>query len=478
MHSGLLLRERIYYTLRGFVGLVLLVILGRRESWRPDVLLFVFVFATIVLVAHFKRFELVLIERRRGASYTRYVLDDVPIFAAIFLKGTAVTAWIMALGAFIFQVYLLCHAIFKLKIRRLEWEKVLFGFSDPFARVLMIVPASASYERINGQDALLGSWRNVLAVVACAIIYFAVASILSSLTQVLREGKAFRDLPEVMEKNYAQIYLHLFMLTPLGVNMALLFQHEILAVVLLLLPVIMMHRAIQACMSIMREAQLLIQTLARTLDERDHYTFGHSERVAQYAHATARILNLPEFVVEEVETAGRIHDLGKIAIPDAVLQKPDRLDSDEYMIMKRHTSTTLELFEGMRNLTRQIPVKIAALHHERFDGSGYGSGKKGEEIPIGARILAVADAFDAMTSDRPYRKSIPQEEAIRRIREGSGTQFDPVVVEAFINACREGIVQRIAERWKTEGGASLIEESEKRRMKEVIRSHTFRDLIV
>nr|WP_275107229.1 HD-GYP domain-containing protein [Sulfobacillus harzensis] len=178
-----------------------------------------------------------------------------------------------------------------------------------------------------------------------------------------------------------------------------------------------------------------IRVLLVGLDAKDPYTFGHSMRVGQYGAVLARYMKLPEDVVEQIRHAGMLHDIGKMAIPDNVLNKRGRLTIRETYTIQRHPVL------GSSMLT-QVQIGGCARdwvlhHHERWDGTGYPDGMVGEEIPLETRIVSIVDAYDAMTSDRPYRKAMSHEAAVAEILEESGTQFDPIVVEQFINLCSE-----------------------------------------
>jgi len=175
-----------------------------------------------------------------------------------------------------------------------------------------------------------------------------------------------------------------------------------------------------------------IASLARTIEAKDPYTGGHTERVGEYAQMLARELGFAEDDLEAVEVGAIVHDIGKIGIPDRILLKPGRLDAEEFAEMRRHPEISSYILEELD--LPQIVYDMARNHHERFDGNGYPDGLAGEEIPLAARVLTVADAFDAMTSDRPYRRAMSVEEALAEIRNGAGTQFCPAVAEA-LDAC-------------------------------------------
>jgi putative nucleotidyltransferase with HDIG domain len=173
-----------------------------------------------------------------------------------------------------------------------------------------------------------------------------------------------------------------------------------------------------------------LTALARAIDAKSHWTAGHSERVTRLALQIARALGLNQEELNNLHRAGLLHDIGKIATPPEILDKPGQLSEKERKIIYEHPAEGARILEPIDDFASAIPIVFH--HHERFDGSGYPAGLAGEAISLGARILAVADVFDAVTSNRPYRKGMPVDRAITIIKEGSGTQFDPKVVDAFV----------------------------------------------
>lgn len=183
-----------------------------------------------------------------------------------------------------------------------------------------------------------------------------------------------------------------------------------------------------------------IQALAAAVDAKDAYTQGHSRRVAEYASALAAFIRLSEAEVELVYTTGTLHDVGKIGVPDSILKKPGRLDDDERTIMETHPVLGEVIVRKAPQLSPTLPG--VRHHHERWDGKGYPDRLAGENIPQVARLLAVADTFDAMTSDRPYRKGLDWNIALDEIAKGAGTQFDPTLAEAFVQLMRHQAQER------------------------------------
>jgi HD-GYP domain-containing protein (c-di-GMP phosphodiesterase class II) len=173
-----------------------------------------------------------------------------------------------------------------------------------------------------------------------------------------------------------------------------------------------------------------IQGLARALEAMDKYTAGHSDRVTVYARITAEAMGESIERVEMITQAGMLHDIGKLGC-HANLNKPGKLTEEEYEIFKLHPTFGKEILEPIAFLQPLIPGIHS--HHERWDGKGYPLGLQGEEIPIMARILSVADAYDAMTSSRAYRRALEHSVAVAELKRCSGTQFDPSIVEAFLN---------------------------------------------
>ncbi|HVY91770.1 MAG TPA: HD domain-containing phosphohydrolase [Bryobacteraceae bacterium] len=172
-----------------------------------------------------------------------------------------------------------------------------------------------------------------------------------------------------------------------------------------------------------------VQSLASALDARDPYTAGHSRRVSEMSSAAAREMGLPAEVVERIRVGALLHDIGKIGVPDDVLRKPGRLTPQEFELVQEHPIVGRRILEGVNGFSPYLAA--VELHHENWDGTGYPHGQAGLETPVDARIIHVADAYDAMTTDRPYRRGMSHEEAIARIRDGAGTQFDPEVVRRF-----------------------------------------------
>lgn len=177
-----------------------------------------------------------------------------------------------------------------------------------------------------------------------------------------------------------------------------------------------------------------IKVLALALDARDSYTHGHSQEVTQYAVEIAQEIGLSAKEIDIIRDAGLLHDIGKIGIPDAILLKPGRLTEEEYAIIKKHPEIGKKILQPVNCLADKIP--LIYHHHERIDGQGYPEGLSGDNIPLGARILAIADAYQAMTSDRPYRNAMSIQVAISELEKFKGRQFDSTLVDAFLRVLK------------------------------------------
>jgi putative nucleotidyltransferase with HDIG domain len=173
-----------------------------------------------------------------------------------------------------------------------------------------------------------------------------------------------------------------------------------------------------------------LEAMILALDLREHETGYHSYRVTEYALNLGKHMKLTDEQLSIIAKGALLHDIGKIGVPDNILLKPDKLTDEEWELMRKHAEFGYELLQKIDFLEES--AKIVHTHHERYDGQGYPAGLSGEDIPLGARIFSVVDALDAMTSRRTYRKAIPFEDAVEKIAEASGTQFDPEVIDVFV----------------------------------------------
>ncbi len=223
-----------------------------------------------------------------------------------------------------------------------------------------------------------------------------------------------------------------FSLAPLGLALAQIYMTlGDIGIILIILPLIVARQTFQIYMRLRNTYLGTIKSLIAALEAKDTYTRGHSERVSLLAEKIGKQLKLTEEELETLHYAGILHDIGKIGTARYILRKPGKLTEDEYQRIRLHPEYGALILREIKFLTKAVPAIFH--HHEHFDGTGYIDGIKGEEIPLPARILSVADAYDAMTSPRPYRPAMPMDAACRELISYSGSQFDPKVVEAFLD---------------------------------------------
>ncbi|HUS16222.1 MAG TPA: HD-GYP domain-containing protein [Chloroflexia bacterium] len=218
----------------------------------------------------------------------------------------------------------------------------------------------------------------------------------------------------------------------LGILGALAATYQPWAVLLLALPTTMVYRAFKAAKEMQAGTRQMVEQMADTVDLRDPYTGGHSRRVMKYTERILQELDIQGKEVDLIATAARVHDLGKMAIPDAILEKPGPLTVEEQVIMQAHAERGADFLARYPDFARG--VEMVRHHHENWDGTGYPGRLKGTEIPFGARIIAVADGYDAMTSDRPYRAAMAPDTVAGILWRGRNKQWDGEIVDAFLRA--------------------------------------------
>ncbi|NLJ33157.1 MAG: HD-GYP domain-containing protein [Firmicutes bacterium] len=269
---------------------------------------------------------------------------------------------------------------------------------------------------------------HMLPILAGALSYFFVNSSLISIAAGLSQELSPLD---IWISRIGGVVVNYLVLIPLGVLIAILFLRDgIVGVLLLVVPLALARFSFQQYVD-MRNVYLdTIRAIAATVDAKDSYTRGHSERVRGHSVAIAKELGLPEGEQEIIEYMALLHDTGKIGISEAILNKNTSLTDEEYQLVQKHPIIGAQIVSEIDRFKEASA--IVRHHHEHYDGSGYPDGLAGEEIPLGARIITVADAFDAMTSQRPYRGPRTNGEALAEIRANAGRQFDPLVVKAFL----------------------------------------------
>jgi putative nucleotidyltransferase with HDIG domain len=282
--------------------------------------------------------------------------------------------------------------------------------------------------------------RDIPALLACGGVYFLCNSVLVSTVIGLTQGP---NPWRIWQRNFQQGIMHHLSFIALGALVATVTLHVgVWGLALVALPFLVARHSFGLYMEIRADLKDFVRALSEVLEEVDPYTRHHSVRVSQYAVRLARGLKLPERQVEEIEYAALVHDLGKIGPQHQhILQKPGVLSHDEQRTLRSHPAAGAEIVARVRALRRA--AEIVRSHHERPDGLGYPFGLSAADVPLGARILNVSDAFDAMTSDRPYRRALSVEAALEELARGVGTQFDTQVVECLMRLHRTGAFPHI-----------------------------------
>ena len=319
----------------------------------------------------------------------------------------------LAAGAGIALLYTLQH-----------WPPLFVAFNAA-QTALTVGLAGAIYRMLApGTLGLEASAMHAGAVLAALGAFFLINSVLITGGAVLMLRRPFRTYWVSSFGRTAVPYLSTLLL---GVVAAVTFVHAPVFTPVLALPVVAVYRALRNESIVLRQTKATIEMLADTIDRRDSYTFAHSQRVAALTQRIAQHLGLAPDLSEAIARAARVHDVGKLGIPDGLLRKPGALSTRELEQVRKHAAMGAEIVGKLPEYRRG--KEFILYHHERYDGSGY-FGLAGEHIPLGARIIAVADALDAMTSDRPYRDALGDAVALRELICGRGTQFDPQVVQA------------------------------------------------
>ena len=310
-------------------------------------------------------------------------------------------------------------------VRRRPFVRVLHNSA---IYVLGAFASAAVFELLGGRIGVVEFPRGALALAGCGATFFLVNSGCVSLAIGLTEGPGPM---RAWQRNFQDGIPHHLAFVALGTLAAVVWSHTgAWGLLLVALPVLVSRYAFQLSVELRSDLKDFVRTLTEVLEEVDPYTRHHSVRVSVYAVRLARGMRRPEPEVDEVEYAALVHDLGKIGPQHQfILQKPGSLTHEEQRTLRAHPAAGAEIVAKVRTLRRV--AEIVRSHHERPDGLGYPFGLRAEDVPVGARILNVADAFDAMTSDRPYRRALPVTTALQELERGAGTEFDAETVRCL-----------------------------------------------
>ncbi len=348
-----------------------------------------------------------------GGIATGSGILDLP---AVVLFGPAWTAWVSLLSTVVTEGF----------VARRPTVRVVHNLG---CYAVTYFASGWAFQRAGGRFGELRYPDDIPALLACGLTYFLANSVLVSTVIGLTQGP---DPWRVFQSNFLRGLFHHLSFVALGTLVAVVyFSTGPWGVILFVLPYVVARHSFALFMEIKSDLKDFVRALTEVLEEVDPYTRHHSVRVAEYSVRLGRGLKLPEHHIEEIEYAALVHDLGKIAPQHQhILQKPGSLSHEEQRTLREHPGAGAEIVGKVRALRRA--AEIVRSHHERPDGKGYPYGLRSEDVPVGARILNVADAFDAMTSDRPYRRALPVPVAIGELQRGAGTQFDRAVVECLV----------------------------------------------
>jgi len=362
------------------------------------------------------------------SAFAEFIPVDLPVsgavsigfpidFVLILVYGPALAMLITALGALIGETI----------ERERSWYKEMFNASQ-FA--LSAGLAGIVYQKLGGIVGAVNLSNYIIPAIACALVYYLVNSNLFIMVTHLAEGKSIWSIWKTQLKGIIVTYIAL---APIGFIMAMVYVTiGIWGIILFFFPLILARRSFELYTKMRRVYLETIRALAAAIDAKDPYTKGHSERVAKTSVALAQELNLSDRDIENIEYTALLHDIGKIGIADNILGKNSSLTNEEFDKIKEHTVMGAKIIEPVDFLKNSY--KAIYHHHEKYNGKGYPDGLKEKDIPLLARIIAVADAYDAMSSDRPYRKKLNKDKILKELKDQSGKQFDPEVVKALISA--------------------------------------------
>jgi putative nucleotidyltransferase with HDIG domain len=363
--------------------------------------------------------ELAPVRLPGGGRMTAGTMVDLPLL--LFL-GPLWTAAIDVAAALVVQGL----------VQRRPWLRVVHNSA---IYVLGAFASAAVYERLGGRIGVVEFPGGALALAGCGLTFFLVNSGCVSLAIGLTEGPS----PwRIWQRNFQDGILHHLSFVALGALAAVVWSATgVWGLLLVALPVLVSRHAFQLSVELRSDLKDFVRTLTQVLEEVDPYTRHHSVRVSIYAVRLARGLRRPEPEVDEIEYAALVHDLGKIGPQHQfILQKPGSLSQEEQRTLRAHPAAGAEIVAKVRTLRRV--AEIVRAHHERPDGAGYPFGLRADDVPVGSRILNVADAFDAMTSDRPYRRALPLAAALQELERGAGTQFDDATVRCLLRLHSSG----------------------------------------
>ena len=310
-------------------------------------------------------------------------------------------------------------------------NKILFNLGQ-YSLTVFLTGNVYFFFKYSEANVILDALVDLPALFVAASVYILINTLLITMLIYLTSMDKFLD---IFFSDFGIVLGYFYSLVPMSIAVTYIYNPKYPYVVFIMIPpLLLMEQAVKRYYKLHSESKATLAVLAEIIDQRDKYTYDHSARVSKYAREIAEELNLSYNEIVKIEAAGLVHDLGKVTIADNIIKKKDKLTEEEFFIIKKHPEMSHRLLKNIQPYEKA--AEYVLYHHERFDGRGYPNNLVGTAIPLGARILTVADSYDAMTSDRSYRKSLSQDFAVKELIKNSGTQFDPNIVETFIKVLK------------------------------------------
>ena len=370
---------------------------------------------------------LVLIFFLTISVFAEFIPVDLPMAGSITIGFPVDFVIILVYGPALAMLITAISAIISESLeKKTSWYKIIFNASQ---YALSVGVAGLTYQYVGGVVGFQNFFKFALPAVLCALSYCVVNSTLVTMVISLSQETRITTVWRVNIKEMIPSYLAE---APIGFIMAIVYVDVgIIGILLFFLPLLLARRSFELYTKMRKVYLDTIRALAAAIDAKDPYTKGHSERVAKMSLIIAQELNLSGREIENIEYTALLHDIGKIGIADNILGKVSSLTNKEFDKIKEHTVMGAKIIEPVDFLKNSY--KSIYHHHEKYNGKGYPDGLKSEDIPLLARIIAVADAYDAMGSDRPYRKKLNKDKILKELKDQSGKQFDPEVVKVLIS---------------------------------------------
>jgi putative nucleotidyltransferase with HDIG domain len=401
------LKLKVYIGAVTGLAIVLFIYLASSLSLTANTWLILTFFIVLSTVAEFMPVDLPV-----GGNVTIGFPID---FVVILVYGPATAMIVTVFGALIGEII----------EGKTRWYKIVFNIAQ---YALSAGIAGIVYQGLGGVVGAVNLTNYIVPAAICAIIYFLINSNLFMIVISLAEEIPILFVWKNRIRGAIATYIAL---APMGFVMAVVYLSiGIWGIILFFFPLFLARRSFELYTKMRKMYLETIRALAAAIDAKDPYTKGHSERVAKIAVVLATELDLSDRDIENIEYTALLHDIGKIGIDDRILGKSSKLSNEEFKKIKEHPIVGAKIIEPIDFL--KDSYKTIYHHHERYNGGGYPDGLKEKDIPLCARIIAVADAYDAMGSDRPYRKKLSKEKILKEFTEQSGKQFDPQIVTALM----------------------------------------------